>query len=202
MGAIVLWLTAREHFRHCASQFRQNPMARTVNLERSNRSWEFPTSLRTCSRAMNGAIGAPACSRLKSHELLAVCQVDDCPPLCDRTPKAGRRPALPSMGSPVFLWTCSPAMDLTLLEITSRQKRCLSLLLLLCDLRGSARAMVRLQKKKRGGAQSRRGRGGKTARDAYSSAHHGKQSVLKTALDCAHEPGRLSFGRRRVQCSR
>ena len=59
--------------------------------------------------------------------------------------------------------TCSPAMNLTLLEITGRPKRCLSLLLLLCVLRGSARALVRLHKKKPGRAQSRRGRGGKTA---------------------------------------
>jgi len=48
---------------------------------------------------MNRAVGAPACSRLKAHEFLAVCQVDDCPPLCDRTPKADRRPALRFMAA-------------------------------------------------------------------------------------------------------
>jgi len=53
----------------------------------------------TCSPALNCAIGAPACSRLKAHECLAAGQFEDCPPLCDRTPKAGRRPALRWMGS-------------------------------------------------------------------------------------------------------
>jgi len=59
--------------------------------------------------------------------------------------------------------TCSPTMNLTMVEITGRQKRCLSRLLLLCVLCGSARALVRLQQKKQGRAQSRRGRGGKNA---------------------------------------
>jgi len=56
--------------------------------------------LRTCSRAMNCAIGAPACSRLEAHKFLAVSRFADRPPLCDRTPKAGRRPALRCMERP------------------------------------------------------------------------------------------------------
>jgi len=78
-------------------------------------------------------------------------------------PQAGRLRYADSWEVSTSLRTCSPAMNLTLLEITGRQKRRLSPLLLLCVLRGSARALVRLHKKKPGRAQSRRGRGGKNA---------------------------------------